>query len=387
MTDFGEIGEEGLAWLDPRGEEHEIVLSTRVRLARNLQGFPFSVRAGEEDRRAVLDRVRDTLDGAEVLPDPSVWRMRDLEPGTRRLLLERHLVSRDLIGAGQKEAPAGAALALAGGRSTGLMINEEDHLRLQTLRNGLALEEGWGEVDALDDRLGERLAFAFHHDFGYLTSCPTNVGTGLRASVLVHLPGLVLTKEIQKVLQGISQVGLTFRGLYGEGSEVVGNFFQVSNQTTLGKTEEDLVDHLGKIAGQVIEYERQARSVLLREASSVLEDKVGRAYGILRHARRMPFDEMMNLLSAVRLGLTLKLLRTPRVETLNRIMIFAQTAHLEQAAGRSLDEDDANLYRATRVREALAADEQDRRPDAGDTPGAPPGRDDADGQAPRPRSG
>ena len=387
MSGAAEIGERGLAWLDPRGEDHEIVLSTRVRLARNLQGFPFSVRASEEDRRAVLDRVRDTLEDDEVLPDHQLWEMRDLDAGTRRLLLERHLVSRDLIGAGRKEAPVAAALAMSGGRPTGVMVNEEDHLRLQTLRNGLALEEGWGEVDALDDRMGESLGFAFHHDFGFLTSCPTNVGTGLRASVLVHLPGLVLTKEIQKVLQGISQVGLTFRGLYGEGSEVVGNFFQVSNQTTLGKTEEDLVDHLGKIAGQVIQYERQARSVLLREASSVLEDKVGRAYGILRHARRLPFDEMMNLLSAVRLGLTLKLLRTPRVETLNRIMIFAQTAHLEKAAERSLDEGDASLYRATRVREALAADEEDRRAGAGDTSGAPSGRDDTDGQAPRPRSG
>ncbi len=382
-----DVGDRGLGWLEPRGEEHEIVLSTRVRLARNLQGFPFAVRAGEEDRRAVLDRVRETLSAGDVLAEPEVWEMRDLEAGTRRLLLERHLVSRDLIGADRAGAPAGAALAMSSGRPVGMMVNEEDHLRLQSLRNGLALEEGWEEVDALDDRLGEHLPFAFHHDFGYLTSCPTNVGTGLRASVLVHLPGLVLTKEIQKVLQGISQVGLTFRGLYGEGSEVVGNFFQVSNQTTLGKTEEDLVDHLGKIAGQVIQYERQARSVLLREASSVLEDKVGRAYGILRHARRLPFDEMMNLLSAVRLGLTLKLLRTPRVETLNRIMIFAQTAHLEQAAERSLDEDDADLYRATRVREALAADEEARRSGAGDTPGASPGRDETDGQAPRPRSG
>lgn len=355
--DAGALEEQGLDWLEPDGRDHEIVLSTRVRLARNLQGFPFAVRAEVEDRRRVLERVEDALSSASLLASPAVWEMRGLEAGQRELLLERHLVSRDLVGRGGGEAPVGAALALSGRSSLGMMINEEDHLRLQALRNGLQLDEAWRRVDELDDRVGSELPYAFHHDFGFLTSCPTNVGTGLRASVLVHLPGLVLTKEIQKVLEGISQVGLTYRGLYGEGSEVVGNFFQVSNQTTLGKSEEELIDHLGKIVGQVIQYEKQARAVLLREASSVLEDKVWRAYGILRHARSLPFDELMNLLSGVRLGLTLKLLRTPRVETLNRIMISAQAAHLARAAGRTLDEADASAFRAERVRAALAADE------------------------------
>lgn len=371
------LEDRGLDWLEPGGRDHEIVFSTRVRLARNLQGFPFAVRAETEDRQRVLERVNDALGTEGLLDEPTMWEMSDLETGLRNLLLERHLVSRDLVGADSGEAPSGAALALAGRSSLGMMVNEEDHLRLQTLCNGLQLEEAWHQVDELDDRVGSRLSYAFHHDFGFLTSCPTNVGTGLRASVLVHLPGLVLTKEIQKVLQGISQVGLTYRGLYGEGSEVVGNFFQISNQTTLGKSEEELVDHLGKIVGQVIQYEKQARAVLLREASSVLEDKVWRAYGILRHARSLPFDELMNLLSGVRLGLTLKLLRTPRVETLNRMMISAQAAHLEQAAGRTLDEADANTYRAERVREALEADEVTSAKEAeGSDPG--PDRDSAD---------
>lgn len=377
MSGGGEgLEERGLDWLEPGGRDHEIVLSTRVRLARNLQGFPFAVRAETEDRERVLDRVQEALDDDSLLDEATVWRMQGLDLGQRKLLLERHLVSRDLVGRSSGQAPAGAALALGGRSSLGMMINEEDHLRLQTLCNGLQLEEAWHQVDELDDRVGGRLSYAFHHDFGFLTSCPTNVGTGLRASVLVHLPGLVLTKEIQKVLQGISQVGLTYRGLYGEGSEVVGNFFQVSNQTTLGKSEEELVDHLGKIVGQVIQYEKQARAVLLREASSVLEDKVWRAYGILRHARSLPFDELMNLLSGVRLGLTLKLLRTPRVETLNRIMISAQAAHLEQAAGRTLDEADASTYRAERVREALEADEEASATPEGSDPG--PDRDPAD---------
>jgi protein arginine kinase len=239
------------------------------------------------------------------------------------------------------------------------MVNEEDHLRLQALVGGLELDLAWRQVDRLDEEIGALLPLAYHHQFGFLTACPTNVGTGLRASVLVHLPGLVLTKEISKVLEGISQVGLNYRGLHGEGSEVVGNFFQISNQTTLGKTEEDLIEHLGRVTGKVIEYERSARSVLLTEAPAVLEDKVWRAYGILRTARSIALEEMMNLLSGVRLGVSLKLLKTPRVETLNEILVRGQVAHLERAAGGMLNEQDADVCRATFVRDKLATDERD----------------------------
>ena len=373
-VDDDAVRDRGLDWLAGGGPDHEVVLSTRVRLARNLQGFPFSIRAGVDDRQRVLARVRGALDGSTSLIEPELLEMESLSSGERRLLLERHLVSRDLIGDPEEEAPPGAALVLEGQRALGLMINEEDHLRLQTLLNGLQLVQAWQEVDRLDEELGGRLPYAFHHEFGFLTSCPTNVGTGLRASVLIHLPGLVLTKEIRKVLQGISQVGLTYRGLYGEGSEVVGNFFQISNQTTLGKTEEELIDHLARIVGQVIQYEKQARAILLREAPTVLEDKVGRAYGILSHAYTLPFDEMMNLISGLRLGLTLKLLRTPRVETLNRVMIFGQTAHLERMAGRSLDDADADVHRAAFVRRALEEDEKAAR-SAGSERDAPAGSD------------
>lgn len=380
-TAGGDIGGEGLDWLAGEGREHEIVLSTRVRLARNIQGMPFSSRAGTDERERVLDRVRDSLASVPELPDPTLWRMDELEPVDRRVLLERHLVSRDAAGPDDAGAPPAAALVLgAGGRegvTRGLLVNEEDHVRLQTLLSGLQLESAWEEVDALDDEMGERLPYAFHHEFGYLTSCPTNVGTGLRASVLIHLPGLVLTKEINKVLQGMSQVGITYRGLFGEGSEVVGNFFQISNQTTLGKSESDLIDHLEKIVGQVIEYEQRARGVLLKEAPGVMEDKVWRAYGILRHARSLSFEEMMNLLSGVRLGLTLKLLPTPRVLTLNKIMVLGRTAHLEREAGRSLDEADADERRAAFVRELLAADEDRAATPGSDSSPETDGRDDA----------
>ncbi len=342
--------EGGLEWLDASGPHADIVLSTRIRLARNLQGFSFGLRASASDRRAVGELARDAAEAAPLLQGGSAFAIEDLTASGRRVLLERHLVSTELIGGSEGSPPSSATLLLAGRESLGVMVNEEDHLRLQSLVSGFRLREAWQVVN----ELGHRLRYAYHAEFGYLTSCPTNVGTGLRASVLMHLPGLVLTQEIAKVLQGISQVGLTFRGLYGEGSEVVGNFFQISNQTTLGKSEEDLIDQLQKVVQQVIHYEKAARGILQRDAPSVIEDKVWRAYGLLRYARSISFEEVMNLLSGVRLGVGLKLLPALSVYTLNQIMIFSQAAHLEQAAGRPLNPSETDLYRASYVRRTLA---------------------------------
>ncbi|HEU0012051.1 MAG TPA: protein arginine kinase, partial [Longimicrobium sp.] len=349
-----DLSDAGLAWLDADGPHADIVLSTRVRLARNLQGFRFGTRAEADDRVEVLRLARSAAEGAPSLAGGRTVLVADLQPPDRQILLERHLVSRELVGNGT--APSHTALLMGPGESLSVMVNEEDHLRLQNILGGFRLRDAWRDVERLDDELGQRLPYAFHAEFGYLTSCPTNVGTGLRASVLMHLPGLVLTQEIGKVLQGISQVGLTFRGLYGEGSEVVGNFFQISNQTTLGKTEEDLIDHLQRIVHQVVQYETQARAVLLRDAPVVIEDKVWRAYGLLRHARSTSFEEVMNLLSGVRLGVGLKLIPRVSVLTLNKIMIFTQSAHLEQVAGQALPEGDADVRRAAYVRQVLAAD-------------------------------
>jgi protein arginine kinase len=352
--DLKSMPEFGLNWLDASGPYGEVVLSTRVRIARNLQGYPFSVRAKGGDRAAILATVRDAAERSQRLSDGVLAEIDELEPWAQQILLERHLVSRELVAQREGRGPSSAALVVSAREPIGLMINEEDHIRLQGLTSGFAPDETWRIVDALDEELGAELPYAFHREFGHLTSCPTNCGTGLRASVLIHLPGLVLTKEINKVLQGITQVGLTFRGLYGEGSEVVGNLFQISNQTTLGKSEEDLIDHLQKIVGQVVEYELQARGVLLRDAPTVIEDKVWRAYGLLRFARSLGFDEMMNLLSGVRLGLSLKLLPEPRVYVLNRIMIFAQNAHLEEAGRDGGPAGDMDSQRAALVRAALA---------------------------------
>jgi protein arginine kinase len=273
----------------------------------------------------------------------------------RQLLHERHLVSKELAALDREgEARRGSAVLLDS--PPGVMVNEEDHLRLQAMVSGCALEEAYAALDALDTELGRLLPFAFHPEFGYLTSCPTNAGTGLRASVLIHLPGLVLTKEIGKVLQGLTQVGLTFRGLYGEGSEVVGNFFQLSNQTTLGKAEGELLDHLGRIVRQVIEYEEQARDVLLKTAAGTVDDKVWRAYGLLRYARSLSFEETMNLLSGVRLGVGLNLITGLSVYTLNKLLIHTQPAHLAAMEGRPLSDAEERTTRASYVRSLLGAE-------------------------------
>ncbi len=344
----------GLGWLDGSGPHAAVVVSTRVRLARNLQGCAFVSRAEAADHLAVLDRVAAAVErvpllrGATVLPLPAITERR------RRILHERRLVSRELLGAGE-EPPAGTAAVAGAGRRVSLMVNEEDHLRLQSLAPGLQLIEAWRLADRLDDEIGAALPLAYHNEFGFLTACPTNAGTGLRASALVHLPGLVLTKEIEKVLRGVSQVGLTFRGLYGEGSDVVGNFFQISNQTTLGKSEEDLVDHVARIVDTVIQTETQAREVLMRDARAAVEDKVWRAYGLLRYARSLRYEEMANLLSGVRLGVALRILPGPSVDSLNRLMILAQAAHVEDAAGRELSPAERHARRASFVRSRLVA--------------------------------
>ena len=336
MNEFASMPDYGLSWLEASGDHPDIVLSTRVRLARNLQGHAFGPRARVNDREAILRLFKGSSGKSDILSGGTLLEMPAVALRTRRILLERRVVTRDLLGDEETGPEKGTAVHLSGLDPVSVMVNEEDHLRVQSLVSGLRIEQAWRMVDRLDEELGRELPFAYHNEFGFLTSCPTNVGSGLRASVFIHLPGLVLTKEIGKVLQGLGQVGLTFRGLYGEGSEVIGNFFQISNQTTLGKTEEDLVDHLDKVARQVIQYELQARQVLLRDALGVTEDKVWKAYGLLRYARSLSFEELMNLLSGVRLGLSLKLLPGLRVYTLNKMMIFTQPAHLEEAAVRDL---------------------------------------------------
>lgn len=359
MIDLSLLPDGGMTWLDGSGPSSQLVLSTRIRLARNLATYPFATRSTITQREAVLKDVLDAARETVSLRAAILYRLDRLDDIDRQVLHERHLVSRELAGTGEGGSVRPGAAVLVGARA-GVMLNEEDHLRLQGLRSGFDLEAAYQDVDRVDTELGQRLAFAFHPEFGYLTSCPTNVGTGLRASVLIHLPGLVLTKEITKVLQGLAQVGLTFRGLYGEGSEVVGNFFQLSNQTTLGKTERELLDHLGKMVRQVMEYEEQARAVLLRNVPAIIEDKVWRAYALLRYARSLTFEETMNLLSGVRLGVGLGLVDRCGLYALNKVLIHTQPAHLALVEGVGPGDPDLNVRRARYVR-GILEDEAVRR--------------------------
>jgi protein arginine kinase len=353
MLDLSLLPDGGVSWLDASGEHAGIVLSTRIRLARNLEGFAFPGRARDGERLRVLSRVREAVDTIPSMRSHLLVRVDNLGSEERLLLHERHLVSKELAGLDpQHPVRSGAAVFLGDGM--GVMVNEEDHLRLQTLRSGFSLSDAFADIERIDDDLGERVPFAYHEEFGFLTSCPTNTGTGMRASVLIHLPGLVLTKEIGKTLAGLQQMGLTYRGLYGEGSEVVGNFFQISNQTTLGRPEEEIIDQLMYVLRTVISREEDARRVLLRDAGYIIEDKLWRAYGTLRYARSLSFEEAMNYLSGVRLAVGLKLISGLSVYTLNKLLIFSQSAHLAHAEGKALTESEANLVRARYVRQLLA---------------------------------
>jgi protein arginine kinase len=355
MLDFSLLPDGGVDWLDASGDHSNIVLSTRIRLARNVDGFAFTGRANDGERLRVLGQVYTALENIRETKHGTLLRVYELPMADRLLLHERHLVSKELAGLDtQHPVRSGAAVYLAPGM--GVMINEEDHLRLQTLRSGFAVSAAYSDIEHLDIELGRRVPYAFHPEFGFLTACPTNTGTGLRASVLIHLPGLVLTKEISKVLAGLQQMGLTYRGLYGEGSEVVGNFFQISNQTTLGQSEAELLDHLGRVVRHVIEREEEARRVLLRDAGYIIEDKLWRAYGTLRYARSLTFEEAMNFLSGVRLAVGLKLMSGLSVYTLNKLLIFSQSGHLSYREGRALTDSEANFARAKYVREVLASE-------------------------------
>ncbi len=356
MIDLTLFPDGGTGWLDASGEASDVVLSTRVRLARNVEGYAFTGRARDGERLRVLGQLRDAMPRVPSLGRGVLLRVDELGVPDRQLLHERHLISKELAGLeGALPVRSGAALVLAD--TVSVMVNEEDHLRLQAMRSGFDAAGAYALAARLDEELGAQVPYAWHDEFGFLTACPTNTGTGMRASVLIHLPGLVLTKEIAKVLAGLQQMGLTYRGLYGEGSEVVGNFFQISNQTTLGRSEEELLEHLSRVVRHVVEREEEARRILLRDAGYIIEDKLWRAYGTLRYARSLTFDEAMNYLSGVRLAVSLKLMRAPSVYTLNKLLIHCQAAHVAQFDGRAaLTDGDASVARARYVREVLASE-------------------------------
>jgi protein arginine kinase len=336
-------------WLRGIGPESDIVISSRIRLARNLADMPFGNRADAEQKAETETVVREAVAAAQLPYALEFVDVAKLTPIDRQFLVERQLMSREL--ASVLDGPRG--VAFNENESVSVMVNEEDHLRLQVMRSGLALDEAWAEIDRLDDALERRLAFAFHDQFGYLTACPTNVGTGMRASVMLHLPALSLTKEIEKLFRSLQKINLVVRGLYGEGSRASGDLYQISNQVTLGKSEARVMQEIREVIAQIIQYERRARQLLLKERRQAEQDRVARAIGTLGSATMITSEETMELLSTVRLGIQLHLLDDLPPTTVNQLFIHTQAAHLQKLMGTPLDGEERNAARAKYLRNRL----------------------------------
>jgi protein arginine kinase len=335
-------------WLRGAGSESDIVISSRVRLARNLADFPFISRATPQDLARIEKTLHERVEHLAAEGELLYLDLSQLEKVDRQLLVERHLISRE-----HADGHNVRAVAIDAGEKFSLMINEEDHLRIQVMQSGLELNSVWEQVNRIDDLIEERVAYAFDDRLGYLTACPTNVGTGLRVSVMLHLPALVITRQIDKVFRSLQKISLAVRGLYGEGSQAMGDFYQISNQVTLGRTESELIRQVSDIVPVIIDYERQAREFLIKESHENLHDRVSRAYGILRTAQTISSEETMHLLSSVRMGVNLGLIRDLNIPTINELFIRTQPAHLQKLAGNEMDTTDRNIERARYLRRYL----------------------------------
>jgi protein arginine kinase len=342
------FGNHRTSWFTAVGPVFDTVISSRVRLARNLAGYCFPHRASVTE----LDNIIQTAIAATKQTDrlkTAVSFLLDQSPRlNRQFLLERHLISQEHSKTGKQRA-----VVVSEDEAISVMINEEDHLRMQCLVSGFSVNTAWEEINQLDNELAQYLNYAVSAHCGYLTACPTNVGTGIRASVMLHLPALVMTKQIEKVLQSIAQLGLAIRGIYGEGSEALGDLYQISNQTTLGQSEEAIITYIENYAKQIISREQTVRNQLLNEARHDVEDAVYRAYGILSQARLISARETLGLLSHLRLGVNLELINDIPLTTINELMIITQPAHLQRAVGRELDSKMRDMMRAQLIRERL----------------------------------
>lgn len=339
-------------WMTGDGHAADVVLSSRIRLARNLEPYSFpehlDAQQGDATLKAAAKAVKRLGGSWEFM------RMADLKPLDRRVLVEKHLISPQHAQGGPYQA-----LALTADESQSIMFNEEDHIRLQCIWPGLALDAAWNAATGTDDTLEENLDYAFDAERGYLAACPTNLGTGLRASVMMHLGGLTLTNQVSQLVTTLGKLGLAVRGLYGEGSQASGQLFQISNAVTLGHTEEEIVQGLAAVASQVLEQERAARQHLVQRSAYEIGDRVERAYGILRHAMLLGGQEALALLSDVRLGVEVNLLSGPPRGTINQLLILSLPASLERAAGHALStREEMRSFRAKLIRERLRATER-----------------------------
>jgi protein arginine kinase len=330
------------------GPKDKIVMTSRVRLARNLRSSAFPGWAKKPERVKVFERLRGAVEGLPVMQGGFSESMENLSALDKQILVERHLISREHAAKG-----AGSGLVLSRDAAFSVMINEEDHLRMQAIQPGYQFREAWAALDAVDTELSQQLDYAFSPELGYLTACPTNVGTGIRVSAMLHLPGLVLHEQINPIIQSVNKLGLAVRGLYGEGTEALGNVFQVSNQMTLGESEVTILARLEKVVKQVIEHEENARAVLLEKKAKLLLNQIGRAYGILANAHSVASKEAMNLLSLLRLGIELELFPGTARALNDELFLLIQPAHLQLTRTEKLTGDERDLLRADLLRERL----------------------------------
>jgi len=330
------------------GPHDRIVMSSRVRLARNLRDAAFPGWAKKPERVRILDIILPAVSSLPAMADSFSEAMDNFSALDKQLLVERHLISRE-----HAAKSVGSGLVVDRAETFCVMINEEDHLRMQALRPGFQIREAWTAIDQLDSALEKKLNYAFDNELGYLTACPTNLGTGIRVSAMLHLPGLVLAEQINPIVQAVNKLGLAVRGLYGEGTEALGNVFQVSNQMTLGESEIAIVERLEKVLGQIIEHEENARQSLLEKKPKVIFNHIGRAYGILANSHLISSKETMNQLSFLRLGVDLDLFPGTNRALVDELFLITQPAHLQKQVADKLSAEERDQLRADMVRERL----------------------------------
>lgn len=335
-------------WLKGTGPNSDIVISSRIRLARNLEKAAFSHWANKKQSEQTLDTITGAIAKITPLSKATIFKLADLDSIEKQFLVERHLMSLE-----HAQRTNHKAMVIDDEEVIAIMINEEDHLRTQILQSGFNLFEAWGIISKIDDALSKELPIAFMPDWGYLTACPTNTGTGMRGSVMLHLPALVMTRQIDRVLTAISKLSFATRGLYGEGTQAAGNFFQISNQVSLGLSEEEIIENINGIIRQIIEQENQAREVMLAKNKPVLEDRINRSLGILKSARIISSQETIELLSMVRLGCDLGIIRDINRATINELFIITQPAHLQKLDNKKLSSAERDIKRAELIRMKL----------------------------------
>lgn len=335
-------------WLKGTGPNSEIVISSRIRLARNLDKISFPNWADKKQSEQVLAQVQAALAKIERLKNISLFKLQDLDAVDKQFLVERHLMSYE-----HAQKADSKAVAFDNMEIVSIMINEEDHIRMQVMQSGFNLFEAWDIINGIDDALSRELDFAFLPDWGYLTACPTNTGTGMRGSVMLHLPALVMTQAINRVLAAIAKLSFTTRGLYGEGTQASGNFFQVSNQVSLGHSEDEIISKINGLIRQIIEQENQARDILVSRNKALLEDKIHRSLGILKSAHILSSQENNELLSMVRLGSDLAIVKDLDRRVINELFIITQPAHLQKREKKKLSAQERDIQRADIIRSKI----------------------------------